>query len=266
MSGLDGKVALVTGASSGVGRAIALELARRGAAVLCSDLNRDARKEGYDNEAQTSTDALIVMRGGQALFQTADVSKAADVESAVSAAADTFGRLDIMVNNAGIFTGLATVAEQSEADFDLTMAVNVKGVFLGCKYAVRQMMRQGVRDDAPRGRIVNIASVAGQSGLHLEPAYCASKGAVLALTRQIAVDFGPHRIGINAVMPGVIQTAMTRPALDDDQVVASIRQANSYPRFGEGQDVASLTAFLASDQAEYINGAAVPVDGGFLAF
>lgn len=260
------RVAVVTGASSGMGRAIAVLLAARGASVLCTDVSKSANRGGYDAEAEVDTDDLIVARGGRAAFAHVDVSEAESVSAGIAAAVARFGRLDIMVNNAGIFTGPADAIDQSLEHWDRTMTVNARGVFLGCKYALEQMMSQPEDDSRPRGRIVNVASVAASSGLHLEPAYCASKGAVLALTRQLAVDFGPRRIGVNAVMPGVIRTSMTSVLLQDDQAVASVRQSNTYPRFGEASDVAAAVAYLASDAAEYVNGVGLPIDGGFLAF
>ena len=265
MASLNGLNALVTGAGSGIGRAIALSLADQGASVLVTDIQKAARPGGYDSDAETDTDVLIRKRGGQAEFRATDVTKAAEVEAAVAAAVTAFGRLDIMVNNAGVSTALITIVDQSEEDYDRTMAVNVKGVFLGCKYAIRQMMAQPPREGGARGRVINIASIAAESGVHLAPAYCASKGAVAALTRQLANDFGPHHIVVNAVLPGLIETAMMRAPLSDDQAVAYFRQYNTFPRFGTAEDIAGAVTFLASDAATYINGAGLVVDGGYLA-
>jgi len=259
---LDGKVAVVTGATTGIGRGIAVALARAGAKVVVGDIIRVPKEGSYDERPDLSTAELITDIGGDAIFVECDVTQSAAVSGAVEAAASTFGRLDIMVNNAGIFTRLETVIEQSEEDYERTMAVNAKSVWLGCKFALRQMMQQEPLPGRSRGRVINIASAAGVSGLPLEPAYCASKGAVLALTRQLAVDFGPHGIGVNAIMPGPIQTAMTRSALDDPETAARFRQATPFSRLGTAHDVASATAFLAGDEAEFINGAALAIDGG----
>lgn len=262
MGRLDERVALVTGASSGMGRAIALALADDGAAVMCADLQRGAKPDGYEPDLQFDTSALIQRNGGRAAYSKCDVSRLEEMEATVAATVAEFGRLDILVNNAGIFTQVETIIDQSEQDYDLTMAVNAKSVWLGCKFALRQMMTQAPLPCGTRGRIVNIASAAGVIGLPLEPAYCASKGAVVALTRQLAIDFGPHHINVNAIMPGVIQTAMTRGALDDPVIGARFRQDTPFPRVGAARDVAATAAFLASDDAEFINGAAIAVDGG----
>lgn len=265
MTVLTGQTALVTGANSGIGRGIALALANHGANVVVTGLNASPRSGGYEADAEIDTDALIREGGGQALYVRTDVTVPADIEAAVAAAVEAFGRLDVMVNNAGTFTGLATITDQTEEEYDLTMAVNAKGTFMGCKYAIRQMMAQSPREGGQRGSIINIASVGGVSGLHLEPAYCASKGAVLALTRQLATDFGPHHIRSNVILPGVVQTAMSRAPLSDEGTVGFLRQFNTFPRFGEARDIGEAAAFLASDAAGYVNGAALAVDGGFTA-
>jgi hypothetical protein len=203
MSGkLAGKVAVVTGSSSGNGRSIALALAAEGAAVVCSDLRREAREGGYESDIDQTTDDVIRLAGGRAEFVEADASRYADVENLLASAVGTFDRLDVMVNNAGIFTGLHTIVEETEDEYDRTMAVNAKGVWLGCKFAIRQMLTQDPVDGS-RGRIVNIASIGGLVGLAAEPSYCAAKGAVVNLTRQLAVDFAAERINVNAVCPRV---------------------------------------------------------------
>ncbi|UYC10995.1 SDR family oxidoreductase [Xanthomonas sp. CFBP 8445] len=259
---LDGQVAVVTGATTGIGRGIAVALARAGARVVVGDIIRLPKDGSYDERPDLSTAELIAEIGGSATFVECDVTQSSAVSGAVDAAVSSFGRLDIMVNNAGIFTRLETIVDQSEEDYDLTMAVNAKSVWLGCKFALRQMLQQEPLPGRSRGRVINIASAAGVSGLPLEPAYCASKGAVLALTRQLAVDFGPHGIGVNAIMPGPIQTAMTRPALEDPETVARFRQATPFSRLGTADDIAAAAVFLAGDGAAFINGAAIAIDGG----
>lgn len=165
MEQLQDRVALVTGAASGMGRATALALAARGAALMCTDIRKSAKGEGYEADVDVDTDDLIRRNGGKAEYRRCDVSAALDVEAAVAAAVEQFGRLDIMVNNAGIFTKLETIIDQSEADYDLTMTINAKGAWLGSKYALRQMIAQEPLTSGLRGRIINIASVGGELGL-----------------------------------------------------------------------------------------------------
>src|SRR4029077_15674958 len=208
---LEDQIAIVTGSSSGNGRAIALALSAAGATEVCADLDRKARKEGYEPDRDVDTDVFIRRHGGKALYVKADVRYALEVENLVTRTAADFGRLDIMVNNAGVSTGPHTIIEETEEQFDLTMAVNVKGVWLGCKYAITQMLKQEPHETGSRGKIVNIASVAALIGLGRHPVYSASKAAVVNLTRQLAVTFGPQRINVNTVCPGLIPTAMTRP-------------------------------------------------------
>lgn len=262
---LGGHVALVTGASSGNGRAIAIALAAEGAKVMCSDLRQAALEGGYEKDIGTTTHEVIVNSGGEAAFFKADASKASDVEALVDGTVAKFGRLDLIVNNAGVFTGVHTILEETEAQFDLTMAVNTKGVWLGSKYAIKQMMNQEPRANGTRGRVVNIASIGGLVGLALEPAYCTSKGAVVNLTRQLAIDFAPHKINVNAVCPGFLATAMVRPFLEDPQAKASLEALCPWPRVGEADDVAKCVVFLASDDADWMTGSMMTVDGGFTA-
>src|SRR6185503_7631080 len=164
-------------------------------------------------------------------------------------AVSSFGRLDVMVNNAGIFTGLHTIVDETEDEYDRTMAVNAKSVWLGCKFAIRQMLTQEPVDGS-RGRIVNIASIGGLVGLAAEPAYCAAKGAVVNLTRQLAVDFAPERINVNAICPGFLATAMVRPFLENDDTNKLLHDLTPWPRVGRPEDVARAALFLASDDAE----------------
>jgi NAD(P)-dependent dehydrogenase (short-subunit alcohol dehydrogenase family) len=216
MSGkLQDRVAIVTGSSSGNGRAIALALAAEGAIVVCSDLRREAREGGYEPDIDRATDEAIRLAGGKAEFVEADAARYADVERLVTQAAATFGRLDVMVNNAGIFTDLHTIVDETEDEYDRTMAVNAKGVWLGCKFAIRQMLTQepvdGSRGPGGEHRLDRrLGRVGRGTGV-----YCAAKGAVVNLTRQLAVDFAPERINVNAVCPGFLQTAMVRPFLAD---------------------------------------------------
>lgn len=266
---LEDRVALVTGSSSGNGRAIALALAREGARIVCSDLKKNALAGGYEKDIGVDTDTAIAQSGGEATFIAADASKADAIRNVISHAVSTFGRIDIMVNNAGVFTGLHNIIDETEEQYDFTMKVNTKGVWLGCKYAITQFLKQELRKTSTgaevRGRIVNIASIGGLVGLALEPAYCASKGAVVNLTRQLALDFAPQRININAICPGFLATAMVRSFLEDKESNKLLHDLTPWPRIGTAEDVARAAVFLASDDAEWMTGSMLTVDGAFTA-
>jgi len=259
---LQDKVAVVTGSSSGNGRAIALALAAEGATVVCSDIRREAREGGYEGDIRTPTDDVIRANGGKAEYVEVDAADYAAVEGLVASAVSSFGKLDVMVNNAGIFTSLHTIVDETEDEYDRTMAVNGKSVWLGCKFAIRQMLTQEPVDGS-RGRIVNIASIGGLVGLALEPAYCASKGAVVNLTRQLAVDFAPERINVNAICPGFLATAMVRPFLDDPELNKVLHDKSPWPELGTAEDVGKAAAFLATTDARWATGTLLTVDGGF---
>lgn len=264
MGKLQDKVAVVTGSSSGNGRAIALALAAEGAAVVCSDIRREAREGGYEGDIRTPTDDVIRGRGGKTEYVEADAADYAAVENLVSSAVSSFGRLDVMVNNAGIFTGLHTIVDETEDEYDRTMAVNGKSVWLGCKFAIRQMLTQEPVDGS-RGRVVNIASIGGLVGLAAEPAYCAAKGAVVNLTRQLAVDFAPERINVNAICPGFLATAMVRPFLDDPELNEVLHSKSPWPELGTAEDVAKAAVFLSCDDSRWATGSMVTIDGGYTA-
>jgi NAD(P)-dependent dehydrogenase (short-subunit alcohol dehydrogenase family) len=225
---------------------------------VCADVQKHAREEGYEPDRQVDTDAAIRADEGRAEFVECDVSRSGDVEEAVTLAVERFGRLDVIVNNAGI--ACATVAEEPEDDYDAIMAVNAKGVWLGCRYACRQFLAQG-----GGGCIVNIASIGGIVGLEGESAYSTSKGAVVNLTRQVAIDMARHRINCNAICPGYLDTAMTRPFFEDPELLRLVRGMTPWPRLGVPDDIAKAALFLASDDAAWITGAALVVDGGYTA-
>jgi NAD(P)-dependent dehydrogenase (short-subunit alcohol dehydrogenase family) len=264
MARLTGKTAAVTGSSSGNGRAIALALAAEGANLICSDVQKNAREGGYENNATQDTDELIRQNGGKAEYLDADAGKAADVQAVIDRAVNTFGRLDVMVNNAGIFTGLHTIVDETEDQFDRTMLINCKSVWLGCKAAITVMRQQEVIEGT-RGRIVNIASIGGLVGLALEPAYCTAKGAVTNLTRQLAVDFSAERINVNAVCPGFLHTAMVRPFIDDPELNQVLHSKTPWPDLGHAEDVAKATVFLASGDAAWASGSLLTIDGAYTA-
>ena len=260
---LEGEVAAVTGSSSGLGRAIARQFAEEGADVLCFDLQKAARPEGYEGDGELDTDDAIRAASGSAAFIKGDVSNASDIQRAVRAATEKFGGLDIMVNNAGVNTGPAAIVEETEQEFDFTLAVNTKGVWLGCKYAIEQMLKQG-----KSSKIINIASAAALVGVEKEPAYAASKGAILSLTKQLAADYAPHRINVNVICPGYVKTALSHLALtgsDAGSVIAEAVSLTPLPRGGTAEDIAKAALFLASSDADWITGSTLVVDGGYTA-
>jgi len=252
---VSGKVALVTGAGAGIGRAAALKFADEGAKVLASDVNADGGNETVD---------LIKQKGGDAAFARADVTRAADVESLVARAVAAYGRLDCACNNAGIEGTVAPIAEQSEQDFDGVMSVNAKGTFLCLKYEIASMLRNG------GGAIVNIASAAGLIGFPGLGAYVASKHAINGLTKNAALEYSKLGIRVNAVCPGGIQTRIL------DSVVAQATKGRAstrevmdplHPigRIGNPDEVAELIVWLCSARASFVTGANITVDGGYVA-
>jgi NAD(P)-dependent dehydrogenase (short-subunit alcohol dehydrogenase family) len=260
MNRLENKVAIVTGASSGIGRAIAIGFAREGARVICADIRKAARPEGFEEDRHQDTDEVIRAHGGQALFVQTDVTVAQEMANLVTRAVEHYGRLDIMVNNAGVFTRLAPIHEKTEEEYDFTMNVNAKGVWNGCQQAIRQFLRQG-----DGGRIINIVSIAGIVGLANEPAYCAAKGAAANLTRQLAIDYGPHRINVNAICPNFLTTAMCRPYYSDATIRTMVEEATPLRRWGSPEEIVGPAIFLASRDADYVTGSMLIVDGGYTA-
>jgi len=251
---LNGKTAVVTGAASGIGRAIALRFAEAGANVLVSDITTEV-KEGGDPTAE-----LIQAHGGKAEFIKTDVSNWNDIDALINRAVEKFGSLDIMVNNAAIGVD-KPLLETSEEDFDRVIGINTKGVFFGCKRAIQQMLTQEIRGEA-RGRIINISS---QHGIICAPgnfAYGVGKSTVVYMTRQIAVDYAKDYIICNAVAPGRVLTG--KPISGADPLDYS-KNRTAMPRLGKPEDIANAALFLASDEATYIAGVNLMVDGGWMA-
>ncbi len=263
MRGLDGQVAVVTGASSGHGRATALRLAAEGAAVLCADLHPSARADGFEQDLDVDTHELIVRGGGRAEYFEADVTSEKALRALAERAVKSFGRLDAWINNAGVFLGLAPLLEEDPAQFHRTIEVNLAGTWYGCRAAVAQMREQEVRGRS-RGRIVNIGSIAGDLGQADIGGYSASKGAVHNLTRALAIELAPDLINVNAIAPGYFPTGMNRAFWDDPEALAGVEQLHPLP-LGVPDDIAAAAAFLASDDAAFITGVVLPVDGGVLA-
>jgi glucose 1-dehydrogenase len=252
--------AIVTGSSSGIGRAIAIRLAADGFAVLLADVRRDPLTGGEP------TDELIAASGGQCEFTAADVASRADCESLVDRAVALTGSLDVLVNNAALAGAHSkTLLETSDDDFDAIVSVNLRGPFMLCRAAVRQMLTQAPRGDA-RGRIVNITSQHGMVGAPGHCAYAVSKAGLAQLTRQVAVEHGRDGVICNAVAPGKIVTGTAGDLSQDPSSAAYVRSRTPFGRLGEPRDVAAAVAFLASDAATYISGINLMVDGGWMAY
>jgi NAD(P)-dependent dehydrogenase (short-subunit alcohol dehydrogenase family) len=245
MTRLDGRVAIVTGAGQGIGHGVALCLAQAGARVVAADAV-SARA------AQTAADIRAL--GGQALGVQVDVTRADSVNSLVYSTFTHFGRIDILVNNAGVVV-VKPIAEQTEADWDRVLDVNLKGVFLCCHRVVQEMVKQ------KSGAIVNIASIAAFHYTVPHVPYAASKAGVVAITRDLAYEVARHGVRVNAIAPGPIETPMMSSALTQQQKEA---YAKSIPltRLGQPRDIGNAVVFLASDDASFITGATLPVSGG----
>ncbi len=244
---LENKTAVVTGASRGIGRAIALELARRGARVVVN-YNRSA-------EAATEVVSLIQDEGGEAIAVQADIGDFEQAGTLIKAAIDNFGQIDILVNNAGT-TRDQLLMLMKEDDWDIVLNVNLKGVFNCCKAAARPMVRQR------RGRIINISSVSGIAGQAGQTNYAASKAGVIGFTKSLAKELGPRNITVNAVAPGFVPTALTADLSEDLKQQAI--EATPLGRMGEPEEIAYAVAFLASDEAAFITGEVLTVDGGLV--
>ncbi len=246
-----GKVALVTGGGAGIGRATALAFAQAGARVAIVDIVEEAGRE---------VALAITAAGGEAMFIRADVVNAAEVEAMVARTVEAYGKIDCAVNNAGIEEEHMRLADCSEATFDRIMAINVKGVWLSLKYELAAMLRSG------GGAIVNTASVAGLVAAPKMAAYCASKHAVLGLTKSAAIEYARKHIRVNAVCPGVIRTPMYERALQvDPKGTTQLAQMHPIGRVGEPEEVAAVVLWLCSDAAAFVTGHAHTVDGGLTA-
>jgi len=247
MGQLQGKSAIVTGGSRGIGRAIAIELARRGASVV---VNYNASEAAAHEVVET-----IAQAGSMAIAFKADVSKPDEAAALVKGALDAFGKLDILVNNAGT-TRDTLLMTMSEEDWDAVINADLKSVFNCCKAAVRPMIR------ARGGRIINISSVVGLAGQGGQTNYAAAKAGVIGFTKSLAKELGSRNITVNAVAPGFIPTALT-DVLSEEQKQAVIK-ATPLGRFGRPEEVAYAVSFLASDEAAFITGAILSVDGGLV--
>ena len=244
------KVCVITGGGGGMGRVAALMFAHEGAKVVVAEVSQEAG----DGTVQAVKDA-----GGQASAVEADVSKEDDARAMVQHAIDTYGRIDVLYNNAGIMPAADhSVVDTDVATWDKVMAVNVRGVFLGCKFAIPRMVEQG------SGSIINIASFVALLGCSVpQDAYTASKGAILSLTRSLAVQFGPNGVRSNAICPGPVETPLLMDWLVKDEEAKRIRLArNPTGRFGKPEEIVNMALYLASDESRWTNGASLVVDGG----
>ena len=247
MKGLSGKVVLITGAGSGLGRESAIELAGEGSRIAVMDMNTEGAAE---------TVATIAAAGGDAFAVHGNVSDSASVQAVVAAVLEHFGTIDILVNNAGVVGELKPVHEVSEESWDFVMGVDMKGVFLCSKYVIPTMLAKG------KGVIINIASVSGFLASATGVEYTAAKHGVTGLTKQLAYDYGHQGIRSIAIGPGVIETPLTADWTREGGPFHELTMAAPAGRYGRPIDVARLVCFLASDEADFMHGHTIPIDGG----
>ncbi len=240
---LENKVAIVTGASSGIGLSIAQYLENAGARVVYSDVN----------------ELEIKLNEEQAIFKKCDVSSKAEVEDLINTTLEKFGRLDIMVNNAGIGS-LGGILETDEKDFKKVIDINLNGSFYGTQLAALKMKELDIK-----GSIINLSSILGTVGLASALSYCSSKGAVVQLTRAASLDLAPLGIRVNAIAPGFIKTKMTEEVLKDENFSNMVKNNTPLGYPGESEDIAALALYLASDESKYVTGQIMHVDGGWTA-
>ena len=243
------KVAIITGAASGIGRATAILFAKEGGKVVVADKNEVGGNETVD---------LIRSDGGQAIFDYVNVTSATDIQGMVKTTINTYGKLNILVNNAGIATRLPVV-DLSEEDWDRNIDVNLKSIYLSSKYAIPRMIENG------GGSIVNIASIYGIVGGRIRAAYAASKGGVVNLTRSMALDYALHKIRVNCVCPGFVNTPLLKNILKNKEEYQALADLHPMGRLGDMLEIALGVLYLASDESSFVTGIALPIDGGYTA-
>jgi NAD(P)-dependent dehydrogenase (short-subunit alcohol dehydrogenase family) len=248
---LTGKVALVTGGASGIGRATALTFAREGAKLIIADMHEEGGQQ---------TVHMITENGGNVTFVQVDVTQATAVEAMISKAVETYGRLDCAHNNAGVGTpSRVPTADYTEEQWDYVLSINLKGVWLCMKYEIPQMLKHG------GGAIVNTASVAGLVGFPTSSAYVASKHGVVGLTKTAALEYARHGIRVNCVCPGYIETPMTERSRNDPERLAHMIASEPIGRLGTPEEIAETVVWLCSDTASFVTGHTMTVDGGYAA-
>jgi len=245
MGRLDNKVAIITGAGRGIGRAMALLFAKEGAKVVVAE---------WVTEGGEETVRMVNEVGGDAIFVKCDVSKAGDVKKTVKAAVDAYGKLDILINNAAI-APYEPLVESTEANFDRTIAINLKGVWLGMKYAIPVMIKAG------GGSIINVASIAADAAQRGSSIYAASKGGVISMSRVAALEHAAHNIRVNIIKPGSIKTPLAL-SLMSTEVIKRVERETPQGRLGEPEEVAQVALFFASDESSHVTGQKLAVDGG----
>jgi NAD(P)-dependent dehydrogenase (short-subunit alcohol dehydrogenase family) len=251
---LKDKIAIITGAGSGQGRAAAGIFAREGAKIVVSD---------WKPELGDETATLVKKAGGEAIFVRTDVSESADVQNLIRTTISTFGRIDILYNNAGVgFSSplsMSDVLNTPEDDWDRVIAINLRSLFLTSKYGIPEMIKTG------GGSIINTASIAAMIGSEAAHAYTAAKGGMVALSRALAVEFGPKNIRVNCICPGAIDTPMIAPVVDPLKKSGQPFMTSPIRRLGTPEDIANCALYLASDESSFVTGATFVVDGGYTA-
>ncbi len=246
---LKGKTAIITGASSGIGKSTAILLAKNGANIVVADID--------EKQGKTVVEKLK-SHEGDAIFVKVDTSSAEEVSQVVKTTMDKFGRLDIAVNNAGVGGESALIEEYSVESWDKTIAINLSGVFYGMKYQIPAMLKNG------GGAIINMASILGQVGFASSCAYVAAKHGIVGLTKNGALEYAKQRIRVNAIGPGFIKTPLLEDNLDDEQM-EQITALHPQGRLGKPDEIAELVLWLATEKSSFVNGAYLPADGGYLA-
>jgi glucose 1-dehydrogenase len=249
-SSLKGKVAVVTGGNSGIGKAVALALAQQGANVVIDYISNEQATEELERQ--------IVALGDQAIGVEADVSKVEDLEKLIKAAVDAFGKIDVMVNNAGVETR-TSVLDTTEGQYDKVMDVNLKSAFFGTQLAAKQMIAQG-----EGGRIINMTSVHEDWPMPNNTAYCLSKGGMRMLTRTAAVELAPHNVLVVGVGPGAVDTPINVSTVEDPVKLQKLDSAIPLGRMAKPEEIASVVAFLAGDAASYVTATTIFADGGIM--